>query len=97
MSKEVNIEADASKNGLGAVLLQEEKPVAYASRALKDAVTRYAQIEKVLLTIVLLYEKFNGYIHRRLKVIARSDYKPLEMILKKELSSAPMRLRGMMM
>ena len=30
MSKEVTIEADTSKDGLDAVLLQEEKPVAYA-------------------------------------------------------------------
>ena len=43
-------------DGLGAVLLQEEKPVAYASRALTDAETRYGQIEKELLAIIFACE-----------------------------------------
>jgi len=42
VSKPVVITCDASKTGLGALLLQEGKPVAYASRALSDAETRYA-------------------------------------------------------
>lgn len=33
-AKPVTIQADASKDGLGCVLLQEGKPVAYASRTL---------------------------------------------------------------
>ena len=63
MPKEVTIEADASKDGLGAVLLQEEIPVACASQALTDAETRYAQIEKEFLAIVFAYEKIHGYIY----------------------------------
>ena len=42
VKRPVTITCDASKSGLGAVLLQEGKPVAYASRALTDAETRYA-------------------------------------------------------
>ena len=44
--KPVVIICDASKSGLGAALLQENKPIAYSSRALSDAEMRYAKIEK---------------------------------------------------
>lgn len=43
---EVTIECDASDTGLGAVLMQKGQPVVFASRALTDTETRYAQIEK---------------------------------------------------
>ena len=43
---DVKLQCDASQNGLGAALLQHGQPVAYASRALLGAETRYAQIER---------------------------------------------------
>ncbi|KAL9988764.1 hypothetical protein ACROYT_G003247 [Oculina patagonica] len=46
VKKEVTLEVDASKHGLGAVLMQEGKPVAYASKSLSPAEQDYAQIEK---------------------------------------------------
>jgi hypothetical protein len=36
-SKPVEINCDASQNWLGAVLMQDEQPVAYTSRAMTDA------------------------------------------------------------
>ena len=59
--KPVTITCNASKSGLGAALLQDSKPVAYASRALTDAETRYARIEKGLLAVVFGFERFNQY------------------------------------
>ena len=44
-NKEHIIQTDASKTGLGAVLLQEGQPVVYASRALTDTEQRYSNIE----------------------------------------------------
>jgi len=44
--KELTIENDASEFGLGAVLLQDGKPIAYASRTLSDCERNYAQIVK---------------------------------------------------
>ncbi|UYV82346.1 K02A2.6-like, partial [Cordylochernes scorpioides] len=58
----VTIQSDASDKGLGAVLLQGEQPVAYASKALTNTETRYAQIEKECLSIVFACEHFYQYI-----------------------------------
>ena len=44
-TKEHTIQCDASKKGLGAVLLQESKPVMYVSRALTEMEQRYSNIE----------------------------------------------------
>ena len=44
--KQSTIQADASQDGLGACLMQDNHPIAYASRSLTDAERNYAQIEK---------------------------------------------------
>ena len=63
MEKPVLIPCDASQSGLGAVLLQDNQPVAYTSRALTDAESRYAQTEKELLAIVFVFNKFHQYVY----------------------------------
>ena len=49
INKPATIQADPSQNGLGGCLLQEGRPVIYASRSLTSAERNYAQIEKELL------------------------------------------------
>ena len=46
LEEEVTLQCDASQSGQGTALMQNGQPVAYASRALSPAETRYAQIEK---------------------------------------------------
>ena len=92
----VTIRADSSSKGLGACLLQNSQPVAYASRALTDTESRYAQIEKELLCIVFAAERFHQYIYGR-DVEVQSDHKPLETITRKPLHNASPRLQLMML
>ena len=97
LNEEVTLQCDASQSGLGAALLQKGQPVAYASRALSPAETRYAQIEKELLAIVFACERFDTYIYGRDVVSVETDHKPLEAIVRKALNSAPQRLQRMLL
>ncbi len=95
--KPLKVASDASQYGLGAVLLQKEEnnswlPVAYASRAMTDAESRYAQIEKEALSICFAMEKFHQFIYGR-RVVAETDHKPLVSIFVKGLNDCPPRIQ----
>ena len=96
VAKPVTISCDASQSGLGAAILQDDKPVAFASRALTEAETRYAQIEKELLAVVFAFSRFHQYVYGT-EVTVESDHKPLEAITKKQLSATPPRLQRMLL
>ena len=95
VSKPVTIQCDASETGLGAVLLQEGQPIKYASRALTDTETRYAQIEKELLAILWSCEKFDQYIYGHDLVTIESGHEPLRAVFKKDIHKSPKRLQIM--
>jgi hypothetical protein len=94
-SKQAVIQCDASAGGLGAVLLQEDQPVAYASRALTDAESRYSVCEKELLAICYAVERFEYYIYGR-HTIVHSDHRPLQAIFQKPISASTPRLQRML-
>ena len=96
VKKEVTLEVDASKHGLDAVLMQEGKPVAYASKSPSPAEQDYAQIEKDMYAIVFGGERFHQYTYGR-NVAFITDHKPIEAILSKPLSAAAARLQRMML
>ena len=99
-TKPIKLSSDASKNGLGAVIMQlhdnQWKPVAYAARAMIDAETRYAQIEKELLSIVFACERFHQFIYGA-SVEAETDHKPLITLFTKPLNQCPLRVQRMML
>ncbi|KAK3735966.1 hypothetical protein QZH41_003831 [Actinostola sp. cb2023] len=97
IEEEVTLQCDASEFGLGATLLQNGQPVAFASRTLTATQRNYAQIEKECLAIVFGCQRFNQYIARREKVTIESDHKPLQAIFKKSILSAPSRLQRMLL
>ena len=90
------ISVDASKFGLGAVLLQQHgdtwAPVAYASRSLNKSEQNYAQIEKEALAILFGCERFHVYLYGKCFTV-ESDHKPLQPIFKKPICKAPPRIQ----
>ena len=96
VTKEITLQVDASYGGLGATILQDEGPVAYASKAMNATQKKWAQIEKEMLAIVFGCSRFHQYVYGK-KIKFETDHKPLEVILNKPLSQAPTRLQKMMM
>ena len=95
-TRPVTLEVDASQHGLGAALIQDRKPVAFASKSLTPAETRYANIEREMLSIVFALEHFHCFVFGK-HVTVISDHKPLESIHLKQLSQAPPRLQRMLL
>ena len=73
VDKPVRMQVDASRSGVGAVLLQDDKPVAYASKSLTPTQQRYAVIEQEMLAVVFGCQRFHQYIYRK-KVKIESDH-----------------------
>ena len=96
---ETKVSADASSHSLGAVLLQKQpssihwRPIVYASRALTEVESRYAQIEKEALASTWACERFTDYILGK-HVTIETDHKPLVSLLgSKQLNDLPLRFR----
>ena len=95
--KRHRVTADASRPTLGAALLQEQgaewQPVAYASRKMTEAETRYGQIENEALSITWACEMFDFYLVGRAFEV-ETDHKPLVPLLGgKDLSDLPLRIQ----
>ena len=94
--KEVIVQADASLRGLGACLIQDGKPIAFASKSLTGAESHYANIERELLAVVFACIWFNTYL-QGCRFTVQSDHKPLEMIHLKSMHNVPPRLQRMLL
>ena len=57
VQKLVTIQVDASKSGIGDVLLQDDRPIAYASMFLTATQQIYAPIEQEMLAVVFKCQK----------------------------------------
>ena len=93
---EHTIQCDASKQGLGAVLLQEGKPVMYISRTLTETEQRYSNIEHELLAVVFALERLNHYT-AGYRVKVETDHEPLMSIWKKSIASTSTRVQRLLL
>ena len=93
---EHTIQCDASKQGLGAVLLQEGQPVMYISRTLTETEQRYSNIEHELLAVVFALERLDHYT-AGYRVKVETDHQPLTSIWKKPIWSTSARIRRLLL
>ena len=97
VASETAIQYDTSESGLGATLLQDGQPAAFASQSLSSVERQYAQIEKECLAVVFACSRFNQCLHGRDLATVETGHKPLVPIFQKSIHSTPKRLQRMLL
>ncbi|XP_071905706.1 uncharacterized protein [Coffea arabica] len=77
--KAFEVECDASGIGIGAVLLQEGRPVAYFSEKLNGAVLNYSTYDKELMALVRALQTWQHYLRPR-EFVLHTDHESLKHI-----------------
>ena len=90
VKKATSLIVDASPTGLGSILLQDDRAIAFASRSLSDVESRYSQTEREALGVVWACEHFNQYLQGDPLFTIITDHEPLRCIWKK--SRPPLRI-----
>jgi len=83
-SRRFEIWTDASTHGIGAVLMQDERPVAYESRKLSSAEYNYTTTDQELLAVVHALKVFRPYIEGRPDTQIFTDHQALSWLLTKQ-------------
>ena len=80
--KPIILECDASGVGIGGTLLQDGQPVTFISQALTDTQKQYSNIERELLTVVVVVEHLHHYISGH-QFTVHTDHSPLVSLFQK--------------
>lgn len=76
-SKTFEVECDASGIGIGAVLMQEKRPIAYFSEKLSGASLRYSTYDKELYALVRALETWQHYLWSK-EFVIHTDHESLK-------------------
>ena len=90
--KDTILQTDASKKGFGAVLLQDDHPVYYASRTLTSAEKNYQNLEREAMAAVWGMEKFHYFLYGK-SFTLQTDQKPLVSIFRKHMINVSPRIQ----
>lgn len=84
--QQFTIETDASGEGLGAVLMQAGKPIAFLSKALGPKHKSLSIYEKEFLVLIMAVDKWRPYLQRK-EFVTLIDHKSLAYLTEQNLHS----------
>ncbi|KAJ8752156.1 hypothetical protein K2173_003764 [Erythroxylum novogranatense] len=85
-SQEFEVESDACGSGLGAILSQKRRPIAYYSEALKGSALHLSTYEKEMLAIVKAIRKWRPYLLGK-PFIVRTDQRSFNFLLEQRITT----------
>lgn len=86
-SKPFVLETDACNKGMGAVLMQEGRPLSYLSKAFNSKNVGFSVYEKELLALVMTVTKWKHYLMGN-HFIIKTDHQALKYLLEQQLDTA---------
>ena len=90
------LQTDASKKGLGAVILQDSRPVMFVSWALTGAEKNYQNLERECLVMIWGMEKFHYFLYGK-QFTLETNQKPLVSIYRKCMVEISPRIQRLIM
>lgn len=86
-SKPIVIETDACKSGVGAVMMQGGRPIAFMSKALGQKHLGLSTYEKELLSIIMATQKWRSYLLGH-PFIVKTDHEALKYIMEQKVTTS---------
>lgn len=85
-NKAFTLETDASYTGVGAVLMQEGRPLAYLSKVLANRHLGLSTYEKELMAIIMAVQKWRYYLLGN-KFVIKTDHEALKHLMEQKLTT----------
>ncbi|XP_047331390.1 uncharacterized protein LOC124934951 [Impatiens glandulifera] len=85
-SEDLEVETDASYYGIGAVLMQKGRPIAYLSKAISKTHLGFSTYEKELLVVLMAVTKWRHYLYGRYFII-RTDHQSLKFLMEQKITT----------